>query len=202
MDESPTPETSQPKKPNPFIKLGLEFGPLLVFFFVNSKFGIFNATAAFMGAMVISMIGSKKLLNHIPVITWVTGVIVLVFGSLTIYLNDETFIKLKPTIINAMFALILFAGMLRKRYFLENIFGQVFPPMEQQGWKLLTRNYALCYVGLALLNEYIWRNYDTDFWVSFKVFGMMPIFMVFSLSQIPILMKYGDFSEDEEGEDK
>jgi intracellular septation protein len=190
--------TTQPQKPNPFVKLAIDFGPLLVFFITNSQFGIFNATGAFMVAMVVALIVSKKMLDHIPVMTLVTGVIVMVFGGLTLYLNDEIFIKLKPTIINGMFAAILFVGLMRGKYLLERVFGPAFPPMEQRGWYLLTRNWAIFFVFLALLNEYIWRNYSTDFWVSFKVFGMMPISFVFTFTQVPILMKYADMSDNEE----
>lgn len=195
--------TKEQNKPNPFIKLAIDFGPLLVFFIGNAYFGIFNATGAFMVAMVIALIVSKKLLNHVPMMTLVTGAIVLVFGGLTLYLNDEIFIKLKPTIINGMFAAILFAGMARGRYLLESVFGPAFPPMKQKGWQLLTRNWAFFFVFLALLNEYIWRNYSTDFWVSFKVFGMMPLSFVFTFTQVPILMKYADMTdEDEDNEEK
>lgn len=173
----------------PLLKLALEIGPLLVFFFANNKFDLFTATAAFMVTMAIALVVHYALAKHLPIMPLVSGVVVFVFGGLTLYLQDELFIKIKPTVVNLLFAFILLLGYAFKRYFLELLFNQAFK-LTIEGWRKLTLNWALFFIGLAILNEYIWRNYSTDFWVSFKTFGMMPITLIFSFSQIALIQKY------------
>lgn len=197
MNETTTTADEKPA-PNPWVKLGIEMGPLLIFFFANAKWGIFAATGAFMGAMVLAMIASLKLTGHIPRMMWAMAILVMVFGGLTLYLADETFIKLKPTIINLMFSAVLFAGLLRGRSYLRVVFEAGFPPMSDTGWRLMTRNYALFFLLLAGVNELVWRNFSTDTWVSFKVFGFLPLTLVFTFAQIFLLQKHMDLSEDEE----
>jgi intracellular septation protein len=171
------------------IKLAVELGPLLVFFLTNSRYGIFAGTGAFMVATVVALIASRTLLGRIATMPLVTGFFVLVFGGLTLWLQDDHFIKLKPTIVNGLFAAILFAGLANGRLFLKIIFGDVMR-LSEEGWRLLTLRWALFFVFLALLNELIWRGFSTDTWVAFKVFGIMPITFVFALAQIGLLKKY------------
>jgi intracellular septation protein len=171
------------------IKLAVELGPLLVFFITNSRYGIFAGTGAFMAATVVSLIASHFLLGRIATMPLVTGVFVLVFGGLTLYLQDDHFIKVKPTIVNGLFAAILFAGLASGRLFLKVIFGDVMH-LSEEGWRILTLRWAVFFVFLAILNEVMWRLFSTDTWVAFKVFGIMPITFVFALAQIGLLKKY------------
>lgn len=177
-------------KVNPVHKLVVEMGPLVLFFLVNWKMGIFYATGAFMAAVATSMLYSWVTVRHIPPMLWVTGVMVLFFGGLTIYLQDDLFIKLKPTIVNLIFASVLFLGLKINRPFLKMLFEAAFPPITEPGWRRLTVNWALFFVFLAALNEGVWRTTTTDFWVAFKVWGVMPITFLFSLTQVPVMMKH------------
>jgi intracellular septation protein len=171
------------------VKLAVEFGPLLVFFIGNSRFGIFPGTAAFMAATVVALIVSRVVLGKVAVVPLVTSVFVLVFGGLTLWLQDDHFIKIKPTIVNSLFAAILFTGVATGRSFLKLVFGEVMH-LTEAGWRILTIRWACFFVGLAVLNEVIWRTMSTDFWVSFKVFGIMPLTFLFALAQIGLLKKY------------
>jgi intracellular septation protein len=171
------------------IKLIVELGPLLVFFIGNSRYGIFAGTAAFMAATVVSLAASQILLKRIATMPLITGVFVLVFGGLTLWLQDAEFIKIKPTIVNGLFAAILFGGLLTKRLFLKVVFGDVMQ-LSEEGWRVLTLRWTLFFVFLALLNELVWRSFSTDTWVAFKVFGIMPITFLFALAQVGILKKY------------
>jgi len=187
------------------IKLALELGPLVVFFLVNAKgedilaafpqlaawFSqpIIFATAVFMVAMVISLSASWFLLRRVAVMPLVTGVVVLVFGGLTLYFQDSLFIKLKPTIVNVMFGTVLLGGMLFGQSLLKYVFGDVYK-LREEGWTVLTLRWGLFFFVLALLNEIVWRNFSDDFWVAFKVWGIMPITIVFSMLQLPALSRY------------
>ena len=204
------------KKPevNPILKFALELGPLLVFFFVNSRgeklaesfpilanFGgpIFMATGLFMIAMVISLAVSLALTKTLPIMPLVTLVVVLIFGGLTLYLQDEVFIKMKPTIVNVLFGSALFIGLFFGKSVLKYVFGAAFN-LKEEGWLILTKRWGLFFFFLAALNEVVWRNYSTDFWVAFKVWGTMPITMVFAIVQMGIVTKYAITEEDDEGE--
>lgn len=171
------------------IKLVIELGPLLVFFITNSHYGIFPGTAAFMAATVVSLVASHFLLGRIATMPLVTGVFVIVFGGLTIYLQDDHFIKMKPTIVNGLFAAILLGGLVYGRLFLKTVFGDVMR-LTEEGWRILTIRWAIFFVVLAVLNEVMWRLFSTDTWVTFKVFGIMPLTFVFAMAQIGVLKKY------------
>lgn len=171
------------------IKIALELGPLVVFFLVNANADIFAATAWFMGAMVVSLLLSWFVLKRVAVMPLVTGVVVLVFGSLTLYLQDDTFIKMKPTIVNSLFGAVLLGGLLFGQSLLRYVFGDVYR-LKPQGWLVLTMRWGIFFFVLAALNEIIWRNFSTDTWVAFKVWGIMPLTVVFSIFQLPVLSKY------------
>src|SRR6201991_2872162 len=160
-------------QPHPMFKLATELGPLLVFFFVNAKFNLFAATGAFMVAIVAAMIASYVVTRHIPIMAIVTGVIVLGFGTLTLVLHDETFIKIKPTIIYGLFGAILGGGLLFGRSFIAAMFDQMFN-LTPTGWMLLTFRWAMFFLAMAVLNEIICRTQTPDFWVAFKSFGVIP----------------------------
>jgi intracellular septation protein len=176
-------------QPHPVFKLATELGPLIVFFVANAKFNLFVATGAFMVAIVAAMIASYVVVRHVPVMAIVTAVIVLVFGTLTLVLHDETFIKVKPTMVYGLFAVILGGGLLFGRSFIAILFDQVFN-LTPRGWRILTMRWALFFFAMALLNELIWRTQSTDFWVNFKVFGAIPITMVFAIFQMPVIKRY------------
>lgn len=173
----------------PLVKLALEVGPLTIFFVANNRFGIFYATAVFMVATVFSLVASRVFLKRVPILALVTGVFVMVFGFLTIYLQDDTFIKVKPTIVNSLFAVILAAGLYFRRPILKLALGEVMQ-LQDEGWRILTLRWMGFFALLACLNEVVWRNFSTDTWVSFKSFGIMPLTFVFMMTQVTLIMKY------------
>jgi intracellular septation protein len=197
------------KQLNPFLKLALEMGPLILFFFANSrpalflpfvapllpeamsgeKAGIFVATAVFMVAILTSLAVSYALTRHLPVMAMVTAVVVVVFGGLTLALHDDTFIKMKPTIIYILFGGILLGGLMFNKPLLAIVFDSVFD-LTGEGWRKLTVRWAVFFLALAVLNEIVWRTQTTDFWVSFKVFGVVPLTFIFAAFQYPLLQKY------------
>lgn len=170
-------------------KLLVELGPLLVFFFVNSRFGIFWGTGVFIVATVVSLVASRAMFGKIAVMPLVSAFFVIVFGGLTLWLQDEQFIKMKPTIVNAIFAAILLGGLLAGHGLLRYLFGDVFK-LTDEGWRQLTLRWGLFFVVLAILNEVVWRNYSTDTWVSFKVFGILPLTMLFGIAQMGLLKRH------------
>ena len=171
------------------IKMALELGPLVVFFIVNSRADIFIGTAWFMAAMVISLVLSWLLLKRVALMPLVTGVVVLIFGGLTLWLHDDTFIKMKPTVINTLFGAVLLGGLLFGQSLLKYVFGDVYK-LKPQGWMILTIRWGLFFFFLAILNEVVWRTQSTDFWVAFKVWATMPLTIIFAASQLPVLTKY------------
>src|SRR6201992_4052136 len=176
-------------QPHPLFKLATELGPLIVFVAANAKCHLFVATGAFMVAVVAAMIASYVVTRHVPIMALVTGVVVLVFGTLTLVLHDETFIKVKPTIIYGLFAAVLGGGLLFGRSFIAIMFDQVFN-LTPHGWRILTFRWAVFFAAMAVLNEIVWRTQTTDFWVNFKVFGMVPLTMLFAVTQMPLVKRY------------
>jgi intracellular septation protein len=177
------------KQPHPLFKLTTELGPLMIFFIANAKFNLFVATGAFMVAVVIAMAASYVVTRHVPVMAIVTAVVVIVFGTLTLVLHDETFIKVKPTIVYMLFAGVLGGGLLFGRSFIAIMFDQMFN-LTPQGWRILTLRWAFWFFAMAVLNEIIWRTQSTDFWVAFKAFGMVPLTMLFAVTQMPLIKRY------------
>ena len=174
---------------NPIVKIALDLGPLVLFFFANSRFGIFTATATFMVAVLAALAASYVLTRRLPIMPVVTAIIVLVFGGLTLILHNDTFIKVKPTIIYALFGAVLLGGLLFGKTLLGVGFDSLFH-LTEEGWRKLTVRWALFFFVLAVLNEIVWRNTSTNVWVDFKVFGVMPLTLVFGALQYPLLQKY------------
>jgi intracellular septation protein len=174
---------------NPFLKLALDFGPLILFFFANSHAGIFTATAVFMAAVVAALVISYAMTRQLPIMPVVTAIIVVIFGGLTLVLHDATFIKVKPTIIYALFGAVLIGGLAFNKPLLGIVFDSLFH-LTAEGWRKLTVRWAIFFFALAVLNEIVWRNTSTDVWVDFKVFGVMPLTFVFAALQMPLLKKY------------
>ena len=177
------------KQLDPTLKLVLDIGPLILFFATNAKFGIYVATATFMAAVLIALAVSYTLTKHVAVMPFVTAVIVLVFGGLTLVLHDDLFIKLKPTIIYVLFGGTLLGGLAFGKPLLGMVFDSVFH-LREEGWRKLTWRWALFFFALATLNEIVWRTQTTDFWVSFKLFGVVPLTFLFAALQVPLLTKY------------
>jgi len=204
--------TDAPSKPqlSPGLKLLLDLGPLLLFFFANSRpeffapvlapflapalingehAGIFVATAVFIPAILLALAISYALTRHVAVMPVVTAVIVVVFGGLTLALQNETFIKMKPTLVYVLFAVTLLGGLAFKKPLLGMVFDSVFN-LTDEGWRKLTLRWGLFFAVMAVLNEIVWRNFSTDAWVSFKVFGFLPLTMLFAAAQFPLLQKH------------
>jgi intracellular septation protein len=176
-------------RPHPLFKLATELGPLMVFFIANAKFNLFVATGAFMVAVIAAMIASYAVTRHVPMMAIVTAVVVIVFGTLTLVLHDETFIKVKPTIVYTLFAAILGGGLLFGRSFIAVMFDQMFN-LTPQGWRILTLRWSLWFLAMAALNEIIWRTQSTDVWVTFKAFGMVPLTMLFAVTQMSLIKRH------------
>lgn len=195
---------------NPFAKLALDLGPLILFFYANSRpglflpliapvfpaiaadgerSGIFVATAVFMVAIVVSLVVSYMLIRRLPLMPVVSAIIVVVFGGLTLFLHNDTFIKMKPTIIYLLFGAVLLGGLILRKPLLEMVFDSVFH-LNEQGWRILTIRWSAFFFAMAILNEIVWRMASTDTWVTFKVFGVMPLTFVFAMLQYPVLTKY------------
>ncbi len=205
-----TGNTQQPPKENGLLKFVLELGPIIVFFFANlrgewlakhfpalGELGgpLFVATAFFMVATVLSLAISKIVFKHLPLMPLVSCGIVLVFGGLGIYLQNELFIKMKPTIINTIFGLVLLGGLFFKKSLLGYVFNAAFS-LDEEGWRKLTFRWGLFFLFLAVLNEVVWRNFSDEAWISFKLWGTMPITIIFTMAQMPLIMKHA-LEEDE-----
>ncbi|MTH95891.1 septation protein A [Roseibium sp. RKSG952] len=204
MEFEHAPNDPTRKELSPLLKLALELGPLAVFFLFNARGDqiaaalpalkalgapIFMATAAFMVAITISLVASLWLTRRLPVMPLVSGVVVIVFGALTLWLHNDLFIKLKPTIVNGLFGTVLLGGLFFRKSLLGYVFDSAFR-LTDEGWRILTLRWGLFFYFLAILNEVVWRSFSTDFWVSFKVFGVMPITLLFALLQLPLIQKH------------
>ena len=184
-------------EPSGGIKLLIDIGPLVVFFAANylapvpGPLKIFFATGAFMIAMLAAMLVSQIKYKHISPLLWFSGLMVVVLGGLTIWLHNETFIKMKPTVYYLFVAALLAFGLATKRPFLKTVLGSAYPGLDTEGWRKLTRNWALFFGVMAVVNESVWRNSTTEFWIGFKLWGMLPLTFLFAALNVPMLMKHG-----------
>ena len=172
-----------------FYKLLIDIGPLAVFFIFYTRSGLQDSILPFMVATVIAVLFSYILEKKIPIMPTVGAGIVLLFGGLTIYFDNDVFFKMKPTIINILFAVILYGGILINKPLLKYLLGAALK-LEEAGWKILTQRWIGFFVALAVLNEIVWRTQSTDVWVNFKVFGILPITFIFTMTQFPLIKKY------------
>jgi intracellular septation protein len=183
-------------------KLLIDLGPLLVFFVVNflapvpAALKIFVATGAFMVAMIAAMLFSAIRYRQISPLLWFSGVMVVILGGLTIWLHNEMFIKMKPTIYYALVAGLLAFGLATDRPLLQRVLGSTYPGLDEPGWTKLTRNWAIFFAFMAVLNEAVWRNSTTSFWIGFKIWGAIPLTFLFAAANIPMLLKHGLMRED------
>jgi intracellular septation protein len=173
----------------PLSRLALDLGPLILFFAVNALYGIFVATGAFMIAITAALITSRLLHGRISPMPAITAVLVIVFGGLTLFLHDETFIKIKPTVLYVLFAVLLLAGLATGRLFLQMLMSEAIA-LTDEGWRKLTVRWAGFFGFLAVLNEIVWRTMSTDAWVTFKVFGLLPLTFAFAALQFGLLQKH------------
>jgi len=198
------PNSSKKAEINPLLKFVLELGPLLVFFFANARgewlaghfpaladLGgpLFIATGLFMAATAISLAVSWVLTRTLPIMPLVSGVVVFVFGGLTLWLQDATFIKMKPTIVNTLFGAVLLGGLVFGKSLLGYVFDSAFR-LDAEGWRKLTFRWGVFFLFLAVVNEVVWRNFSEDTWVAFKVWGIMPITIAFTMLQMPLIMRH------------
>jgi intracellular septation protein len=193
MADRATPRTG----PGAGERLLIDLGPLLVFFLTNGfapvldELRIFYATGAFMAAMIVAMIWSQLRHRHISPLLLFSGAMVVVLGGITIWLHDENFIKIKPTIYYLVVAAILAFGLLTGRNLLKVVLEAVYPGLSERGWQLLTRNWIGYFIVMAIINEAVWRTQTTDFWIGFKLWFFLPATFIFALANVPMLLKHG-----------
>ncbi len=180
-----------PREPSPLIRLLLDVGPLALFFIANAKLGIFAATGAFMAAIIVAMAVSYALVRHVTVLQLFSAFMVVVMGGLTLWLHDETFIKIKPTLYYLLIAGILAFGLWSKKPVLKSVLGSAYPGLDEEGWRKLTRNWALFFAVMAAANEVVWRTQTTDFWIGYKLWGALPATILFAIANVPMLMRHG-----------
>lgn len=197
--------TTETKPPvSPLFRMALDYGPLLVFFVANllaSKIGlpdmidslaqVIIASTAFMIASVAAIIVSKWKTGHVSPMLWLSAGLVVVFGALTLYFRDDMFIKMKPTIVYAMFSAILTFGLVTGRPLLQQLLEAAYPGLSAAGWRKLTLNWAIFFAFMAVLNEVVWRHSSWNFWVGFKLWGAVPLTLIFAAANIPMLLRNG-----------
>ena len=181
----------KPQGPGTGARLLIDVAPLVVFFVVNFLRDIFTATVAFMIAISAAMIWSRVRYRHISPMLWFSGGMVLVLGGITIWLHDDTFIKMKPTMVYTAIGGVLLFGLLTGRNLLEAVLGSAYPGLSLEGWRKLTRNWAAFFLTMAVVNEAVWRTTDTNFWVGFKLWFFIPATFLFALANVPMLMRHG-----------
>jgi intracellular septation protein len=197
MTDAPATTPAAAERPSPLVKLAIDLGPLATFLVVNARTNIFYGTGAFMVATVIAIVAARLVLGKIPVMLIISGVFVMIFGGLTIYLQDQQFIKLKFTVVNALFGVGLLAGLMRGVSLLRYLFGDVFS-LTEEGWRQLTWRWSGFFLALAALNEIAWRLLThlypepaaTNYWISLKLFVVIPLTMAFGLAQLGLLKRH------------
>jgi len=193
---------SDVKKVNPFVKLALDLGPIILFFIAYGKMkdqtfayngtdynGFIVVTALFVPLLAVTTFVLYRLSGKISVMQVMTLLIVVLFGGLSVWFNDERFFKMKPTMIYLLFAGILGFGLMRGQSYLQLVMDEAMP-LKHEGWMILTKRIALFFLALALANEVVWRSMSTDVWVNFKVFGLTAALFAFFMSQGKLMQKY------------
>jgi intracellular septation protein len=170
-----------------WLQPAVDYGPLAIFFVAYVGAGLMAATAAIIAASLLALALAWTIQRRVPLIPLLTAAVVAVFGGLTLWLQDDTFIKMKPTIVQALFAAILLGGLAFDRPLLKPLLGRMMPPMSDVAWRRFTLRYALFFIAMAALNEVVWRTQSTDLWVTFKVFGLSGLTFLFILAQMPFI---------------
>jgi intracellular septation protein len=178
-----------------WLKPAVDYGPLAVFFVAYLLLGLMAATAALIAVSLAALLAAWVFERRVPPIPLITAGFVVVLGGLTLWLQNETFIKMKPTIVQALFALVLFGSVGLRRPILKPLLGPMMPPMSDTAWRQFTLRYALFFLAMAALNELVWRTQSTDVWVTFKVFGLSGLTFLFILSQIPFVGRQARLAE-------
>ena len=190
MTSSETPSETPKTHGGPaWLKPAVDYGPIAVFFGVYLKWGLMTATGALIAATAVALAISLILARRVPLMPLITAIVVGIFGGLTLWLHDDTFIKMKPTIVQAVLAAILLGGLAFGKSLLKPVMGAAWN-MDELGWRKLTLRFALFFLAMAVLNEIVWRTQSTDFWVNFKVFGLLGLTMLFSVAQMPLLQRH------------
>jgi intracellular septation protein len=185
------------RRTSPQFRLALDYGPLLVFFLVNfvgrgpALARVVEATIAFMAAMVVALVASWVKTRHVSPMLLISGALVLVFGGLTVWFHDDRFIKMKPTLVYLIFAATLGFGMATGRPLLQSLLETAYPGLDATGWRKLTRNWTGFFIAMAAMNEAVWRNSSTDFWVGYKLWGVIPLTLLFAVGNVPMLLRHG-----------
>ena len=172
-----------------------EYGPLLLFFVVYLSRGLMPATAALLAATAVGLALSWFFLHRLPWLAVVAAAGVGIFGGLTLWLQDDSFIKMKPTIVNAIFAAILLGGLALNRLPLQKVLGKSIT-VDEAGWRALSLRWGLFFILLAVLNEVVWRTQSEEFWVGFKVFGLIGLTVLFSVAQLPLIRRHWTGQQD------
>jgi intracellular septation protein len=183
-----------PARPEPHAleRLALDLGPVAIFFAVNAaSHNVFAATATFMGVTLIAMIVSQLRFGRISPMQWFSSAMVLVLGGLTIWLHQDWIIKVKPTIYYLLVSAILWFGLWTGKPTLKLALGNAYPGLDERGWVLLSRNWAIFFVAMAIANEAVWRNFSTNVWAGYKLWGAIPATMIFAVANMPMLLKHG-----------
>ena len=188
---------TQAAKLDPKLKFALELGPLALFFLSYWKLGIMWATAVMVASALTVLVVSYILLRRLPIMPVVTAVIVVIFGGLTWYFNNPVFIKMKPTVLYSLFSAALFFGLAFRRPILQVMFDGALH-LTEAGWRILTWRWAFFFLGLAVLNEIVWRSVTESHWVAFKTFGFLPLTVLFAMAQTPVVMKHESAAAPEE----
>ena len=190
-------DTPSRQPASPGLRMALDYGPLLVFFAVNFLMPgvpivrVLAATGAFMAAMVVAVIVSWVKTRHVSPMLWLTAALVIVFGGLTLYFHDQKFIQMKPTFVYALFAGVLTFGLVTGKPLLQQLLGTAYAGLDEEGWCKLTRNWAVFFVGMAAANEIIWRWFGWDVWVAYKLWGAIPLTLLFAVANVPMLLRHG-----------
>ena len=172
-------------------RLAIDLAPLVVFFGVNAWKGIFLGTIAFMVAIAVAVAVSLMRYRKVSPLLLISSGMVILFGGMTVWLHDETFIKVKPTIYYCLLSALLAFGLATRRNLLKMALGAAYPGLSERGWQLLSRNFAIFFVVMAVANELVWRNTSTDFWISFKLWGVLPTTLIFGAANMPMLIRHG-----------
>ena len=189
MNESPIAPAA--KQPNPGLSLALDYGPLIVFFAAYKFANVFVGTAAFMAAILVAVIISKIRLGRVSPMLWISAILVVGFGGMTLYLHDPKYIQIKPTVIYALLAALLFGGVFTGRPLLKYVLEVGYQGLSDRGWMLLSRNWAIYFLFLAVANEVLRASVDFDTWLTIKVWGVTALSLLFGAANLPMLLRHG-----------